>query len=832
LTNELPPAGQNAATGAAPLQEDKRPEALPEDPGQEIPIAQPEPTPQAGVPVDWEAGRQTRVGDTWTLSDGVVVHYKDYILHADEVIYHQATSELEAEGNLELSGGPDDVIIHATHGDMRLNMHTARFFSVHGTMGVRKAGRTTVFTTTNPFVFSGRVLLQNGEGNYKIVDGTMTNCRLPKPDWLLISRSIDLVNGTASTTNSVFKFLGVPLFYLPYLRHPINDTGRESGLLIPVFPTNYSPIRGYTLGEQVYWVINRSMDMVVGSDYYSKRGWAPNGDFRYKGPGLDHLTVRWNALLDRGVEETTTVGTTTTTALVNQGGADIAALGRKDLSSELRLAGNVEYLSSYVYRLVFDDNYSQAISSEVSSDLALTHAHNGYIPSIALDRFQSFASSTEGDEIRILHLPSLRFDLLDRPLGGSGLMGGLGSSLSYLSRSEPGLHARNVGRFDVYPHLLLPLHADGWSVVPEAALRLTAYSISQMPDLAGTNCVTISAMNSCGIPAISHDPLRRGDLEASVDIRPPALERDFTLGRWNRELRHVIEPEITYRYVGGIGAQAQNVLRFDTTDIASDTNEVGLSLTQRFYLRPNGEKPCVPDASPTTGSDTPPAGGNCPVKPREWASWQIAEKYYLDPNFGGAIIPGRRNVFDSTLDLSGVSFLTGSRNLSPVTSRVRFEAIDNLRIEWDLDYDPKSGRLSSDNLFAGYSWGRTTVGVGHALLNAVDENSGSASTIQSQQVQPFFSIGSPTGTGFNLAANGGYDFIQDSFQYWGVQAVYNWNCCGLTFGYRRFELGTVGTTSRNEPQYLFSFTLANFGSVGDIRRANSVFRDPALPPAY
>ncbi len=27
------------------------------------------------------------------------------------------------------------------------------------------------------------------------------------------------------------------------------------------------------------------MDMVLGTEYYSKRGWAPNGDFRYRGPG-------------------------------------------------------------------------------------------------------------------------------------------------------------------------------------------------------------------------------------------------------------------------------------------------------------------------------------------------------------------------------------------------------------------------------------------------------------------------------------------------------------------------------------------------------------------
>jgi len=61
-------------------------------------------------------------------------------------------------------------------------------------------------------------------------------------------------------------------------------------------------------------------------------------------------------------------------------------------------------------------------------------------------------------------------------------------------------------------------------------------------------------------------------------------------------------------------------------------------------------------------------------------------------------------------------------------------------------------------------------------------------------------------------------------QYATVQAIYNWNCCGISVGYRRFDLGSV----RNETQYLYSFTLANFGAVGDIRRANSPSR-PTLP---
>ena len=807
LTNALPPAQPpvNALSSSVNAAPEASTSQLPEDPGQEaVPIAQPEPGPATGVPVRWEAQIQTRVGDVWTLSGNVVIHYRDYVVRADKVVYHQSTSEVEAEGNLQVTGGTSDAYIEASHGDMRLDMHTARFYDVHGSLGVRRTGRTTVYSTANPFLFSGRVLLQTGEGSYKVIDGSMTNCRLPRPDWQLISKAISVANGRASTSNVFFKFLGIPLFYVPYLRHPVEETGRQSGLLIPV--ASNSSIKGLVLGEQVYVVLNRSMDMVIGTEYYSKRGFAPNGDFRYKGLALNSLNVRWNALLDRGVQ-----AAAPSTGIVNQGGQDVTAVGRLDLNPQSRFAANIEYLSSYVYKLVFNDNYTQAVTSEVRSVASFTHEHNGVVPSAYMERLQSFASSNVGDEARILHLPTLRFDVLDKPLGNSPLYWGMGSSISYLGRSEPGYHARNMGRFDLYPHLSMPLAGRGWSLVPGVALRDTFYTSSQIPDLTGVNS---------GTPSVSHDSLNRPDLEASVDLRPPPIERVFSLARWKRQLRHVIEPEFTYKFVGGIGTKGRYAPLVDTTDIATDTNEVGFSLMQRFYVRQTNPKTC----SEEEGKDP----GGCPAPMREWASLQIAQKYFFDPSFGGALIPNRRNLFDTTLDLSGIAFLTVPRNLSPIISRLRFEAVDNLRIEWDMDYDPRLGRLGADNLYAGYSWGRTTVGVGHSLLNAVDEKGSAASNIQSQQFHPFLSIGKPTGGGFNLAANGGYDFVRGALQYAGVQAVYNWNCCGLSVGYRRFALGNV----RDETQYLYGFTLANFGSVGDIRRSNTVFHDPSLPPEY
>ena len=576
---------------------------------------------------------------------------------------------------MQVAGGPNDVLIYADHGEMRLNTHTARYFNVHGSQGVRTMATRKSTPRRAILLYRPGWSWRLGEGHYRIIDGTMTNCRLPKPDWKVISRAINLQDGTASTTNALFEFLGVPLFYLPYFSHPVDETGRYSGILIPAVKTPGS--KGLIIGEQFYWVISRNMDMIGGAEYWSKRGWAPNGDFRYRGAGLNHANVRWNALLDRGVEVSIPSPTSTqpaTATLLNQGGVDINAEGRKDFDAETRLAGKIEYLSSYVYRLVFNDNYSLATTSEVQSTLSLTHAHNWLVPSVLLARFQSFAgtstttneSAINGNQVRILHLPSLRIDMLDHPLGALPVYAGMGSSLSYLTRSEPAaiptgtsFHARNAGRIDVYPHLLLPLSGDGWSLTAEAALRETAYTLSQTPDRKEING---------GVPTISHDPLNRTDLEASVDLRPPAIERDFTLDRWSRQLRHVIEPELTYRYVDGIGKQARNVLLVDTTDIATNTNEVGYSLTQRLFLRPTNEKPC-------TTQDEVAAEKGCRTKSREWASWQIAQKFFLDRNFGGALIPNRPNVFDSTLDFNAIAFLTAPRNVAPITSRLRFEAI-------------------------------------------------------------------------------------------------------------------------------------------------------------
>ena len=73
--------------------------------------------------------------------------------------------------------------------------------------------------------------------------------------------------------------------------------------------------------------------------------------------------------------------------------------------------------------------------------------------------------------------------------------------------------------------------------------------------------------------------------------------------------------------------------------------------------------------------------------------------------------------------------------------------------------------------------------------------------------------------GFTGAANIGFDAHVGFLQYASVQTAYNWNCCGMNVEYRRFALGSV----RNENQYRFTFTLANIGALGNLRRQERLF---------
>jgi LPS-assembly protein len=112
------------------------------------------------------------------------------------------------------------------------------------------------------------------------------------------------------------------------------------------------------------------------------------------------------------------------------------------------------------------------------------------------------------------------------------------------------------------------------------------------------------------------------------------------------------------------------------------------------------------------------------------------------------------------------------------------------------------------------------MGGGDAFLRVIDTG---ARTIVAQnefhQFRVLFGYGDLNKRGLSAATSVGFDTDNGSLQYATAQASYNWDCCGLSLEYRRFALGSV----RNENQYRFTFTLANIGAFGNLKRQERLY---------
>jgi len=90
----------------------------------------------------------------------VEFHYRDYVLHADRVTYDRSTSEVVAEGHVQVAGGPNDVLINATMGHV-VEPATRDGLPGERVAGVKTAGRTVVYSRRIRSCF-GRVLMSDG----------------------------------------------------------------------------------------------------------------------------------------------------------------------------------------------------------------------------------------------------------------------------------------------------------------------------------------------------------------------------------------------------------------------------------------------------------------------------------------------------------------------------------------------------------------------------------------------------------------------------------------------------------------------------------------------
>jgi len=174
-------------------------------------------------------------------------------------------------------------------------------------------------------------------------------------------------------------------------------------------------------------------------------------------------------------------------------------------------------------------------------------------------------------------------------------------------------------------------------------------------------------------------------------------------------------------------------------------------------------------------------------------------------------VSGRRNVFESTADLTAYAFLAGPRSTSPVVSLLRISPIDGVGIQWQADYEPRSHRVVVSSFSIDYRRRNYYVSAGNTLVHINPLLTPAANQYRFQG-----GFGDANRRGWNAGVVTVYDYRAAEMQYSTAQVTYNTDCCGLSVQYRRVGI-------RGDNQWQVAFSVANIGSFGTLRKQDRIF---------
>jgi LPS-assembly protein len=725
-------------------------------------------TPRPDAPpvnfVDVDAVSQEVDGPMRKLRGAVRLETTEMVLYADEVDYNVDTGYAEARGNVHFKHFTRNEELWASKVEYDVDEERGKFYDVVGTTVTKIQTRPGVLSSTSPFHFEGKWAERLGE-KYILHDGMITNCRMPRPWWTLRGPRFDIIpEDRALAYKAIFRVRKLPLFYTPYFYKSLARVPRKSGFLTPHIAN--SSRRGITFGVGYFWAINRSYDVTYELEDFTARGLAHNMELRGKPrAGTDFDAVLFG-VQDRGLKQDD--GTR-----IKQGGFSLLVNGRSDLGHGFLARGEFNYLSSLLFRQSFTETFHEAIFSEVHSVGYITKQWSTYSLDLVFQRIDNFQSIEKGDSIVIRKLPELQFSSRDREVshGSLPIWVSLESSAGLLRRTQPLFQTRQfTERADFQPRVMTSLYWKGFHLVPSFSVRGTHWGERQENG------------------RISGADLNRGSREVFIDLAMPSLARVFKKKTFlGDQLKHVVEPRASFRNVSGV-MDFDKVIRFDETELLSNTTEVEISLINRLYAKRNGEV-------------------------SEVLSWELWQRRYFDPTFGDAIVPGQRNVVLSSVELTPYTFLDRARNYSPVVSVLRANPVNGLGVEWRSDYDPLLGRIVNSTISADARRGDYFLSVGHTQVHSVPQLSPPAN-----QFRGGIGFGNPNHRGWNAAFTSVYDFRIGVMQFATTQVTYNTDCCGISVQYRRFNFGT-----RFENQFRLAFAVANIGTFGTLKKQERMF---------
>jgi LPS-assembly protein len=728
--------------------------------------------PSGQTTVRLEAEQQRKEGDLFFADGKVEILYRNYRLRADHVQYNPKTYAAAAHGHVQLD--VDTQHIAAESADFNVKTGEGRFEHVRGEVRAEHRSNAYILVSPNPLTFEAREVRRLDSRTYTIESAWLTVCEPDKPNWKFFATHATLhVDHSVAMVNANFRLLRVPLLYLPYATVPAGRNLRQSGFLIPEF--SQTSLKGAVIGDGYYWAPKDWTDISLGAALLSRRGWQQNGEIRAKPWENVDLTARYFGVIDRGLVDSSG-------ARIKQGGHYALLTFNALLSSGWRAVADLNQLTSLTFRLAFSPTFGEAVNSEVRSSAFLTNNFHGFSANIAAGSYKNFVNAQPEVAVVLRNAPEGRFSSVDQsPWKRLPVYFGVDAFAGALHRSDenlvagvvvPGIDTPDaVERTEIAPRVVVPLHWGPWlGVTTSYAVRTTSYGAQ----------VRLGA-------AVS-ESLRRTTGELSVDLRPPSLERVWgsETGKW----KHTIDPEITYNYVRGVN-QFDRFIRFDEDETLTDTNEFMYSITQRLFHR-----------STIDQAD-------------EVVSWRVAQKYYFDPTFNGALVPGTRNVFQALDSITPFAFAAEAHHFSPIDSDLRITPGGVYDAQVRLEYDTLRNRLTTaGTLLKIRPYQNFNFTVAHFSI----DNSNVLQPL-ANQIRSLVGYGELNRRGLNASFGFSYDLKQQLLQNQLMQVSYNGTCCGIAFEYRRLALGQV----RTENQFRVALIIANIGTFGNLRRQEKIF---------
>jgi LPS-assembly protein len=611
--------------------------------------------------------------------------------------------------------------------------------------------------TDQGFLIQGKKVLKTGHDTYELENGLLTSCQEKVPKWGFDVLDAKIhVDQTARLRHVFFKVKGVPVFYLPYLVVPLENKKRSAGFL--PFHTGSSTTKGRQFDLGYYQPLGQSSDIELHGDYYSVRGFGMGGLFRTRPNDETSLDIEAYGVNDR----------------LHQGGAVLQANGVAQFENGFRAVASVNMSTNFQFRQTFSESFQAATIPEEQALLFATRNSDSFSTDISFERREVFFPS---GSLVTRKSPSLEFFSLGKSLGRTPLIFTLRAAAEGLSRIDSVIETpRIVQRLDFFPSLSVRVPSfAGFSIVPSFGFRETYYS---------------ARLSDANQPVVLNTPLRRQYSDFEVSLRTPELEGNFHSG-WLGDFKHIVEPMLTYRRIHGI-TDANETIRFDDEDAIADTNEIEYGIVNRI-MRKRETKPGI-------------------FENYEVLSFKVAQKYYFDPTFGGAFLPGEANQFYPLDTLSGFSATGIERSSSPVNISLRVMPRPGISYDVRADYDPKFDRLRDTSLWAAWSQDNLTLAGTFVKANALEPGAFSANHIQAQL--GYGSLSKGFSAGLTLSYNIQTHVLLNS----NSRLNYIWNCCGVSLDFQQYDLNF-----RTESRFTFSFSLKGIGNFGNLKGPERLF---------